>query len=353
MQAAVDIKFSCPCCGQRMSADTAAAGYTASCPGCDSEVTIPLLETATPPATSDGAVSPAVDGAALLIDWEATQRQLGHVQEVAERLEAANEHLQTELKHLEADRETLANELGSARQRLISVETQLGTSNSELSLSRGAIRQLEEALQHAIAERDRIGGTQVSLEWKLTELEASLRNAEAECARMSALSEELLQARSRISDLEWERNELQREREKIQRDLAETENGRELMVLREREKTLELEKQRMAKALDDALEDASRFEERNRKARFDLEEIHRRWAAAEKRADSLSSSEVGRDNEILRGILARQKEELEHRYRDLVRLRRAKLGLKLTYWVFGVGALAVAAFAFKVLSELF
>jgi hypothetical protein len=115
---------------------------------------------------------------------------------------------------------------------------------------------------------------------------------------------------------------------------------------------LQDEQQRTAKALGTALEDAARFEQLNTKARTELEQVNRRCVEAEKRAESLSTSEVSRDNEILRGILARQKEELEQRYRDLVRLRRARYGLRLTYWLFAVGALAVTAFAIKVLSGL-
>jgi chromosome segregation ATPase len=282
--------------------------------------------------------------------WEGDQRALYQALENAKRLEAANSHLQSELKHLQADRQNLSPELAATRQRLAHAEAQLGASNRDLGLTRGAVAQLEESIQAVVAERDELAGKQVSLEWKLTELEASLRNAESECLRLHVVGEDLIKARDQISELEWERDELQRELEQIQRDLAETGNGRELAALRAREKTLEAEKDRISKALNESTQDAERFAELNAKAREQLESMHRRCADAEKRAESSSASEIGRDNEILRGILARQKEELEQRYKELLALRRAKFALRITYWIFAVGALFVAAFGLKVLS---
>jgi chromosome segregation ATPase len=386
MHAAADIKFSCTQCGQRMLVDPAAAGHKTSCPGCDTEITVPTPESVITGGYAEAGQTPVeafsskeadeyevkAGGADLDLtnrdspssanadhvvvsrsDWEEMHQQLFRAQEVSEHLELANAHLQTELRHREASHQTLEGELAFTRQRLLSAETQLGTSNRELSLSQGAVSQLEADLQKALADRDRIAGEQVSLEWKLTELEASLRNAEVECGRMNIAAEELLQVRSQISKIEWERDELRRECDQINRDLANTQNGRELSALRGREKALAEEKQRMAVALADALADATRFEQLNSKARTELEEMHRRFVAAEKRSESLSSSEVGRDNEILRGILARQKEELEQRYRELMMARRAKFGLRLAYWMFGVGALAVLAFAMQIIAGLF
>ncbi len=355
MQAAVDIKFSCATCGQRMLVDPSAAGHVTSCPGCDTEVTVPLsgeLEEQEYSVIQEDGSQFEADGAlhngtaSSEREWGDVHHQLEAATEAARRLEAVNAQLQ-------AERQTLTDDLAFARQRLASAETQLGTSNRELSLSRGNVAQLEESLRVTAAERAELAGTQVSLEWKLAELEASLRNAEAECARLKVVGEELLRVRSQMSQLEWERDELRRECEQINRDLANTENGRELTALRAREKALEREKLRISKALETALDDASRYEASHERARTELEELHRRCVAAEKLAASLSVSELGRDNEILRGILGRQKEELEQRFRELVKLRRAKFGLRLTYWLFATGALGVFAYALKVLVDLF
>ncbi|MGV3531763.1 MAG: hypothetical protein ACO1QR_05285 [Chthoniobacteraceae bacterium] len=331
MHAPVDIKFSCTECGQRILVDPEAAGHVASCPGCATELVVPSApqeETPQAAASSHGTSA----------NWDANQRELYQAIERAEHLEASNAHLQSELD--------------AVRQRMAHAEAQLGTSNRDLGLARAAQSQLEETLQATTTQRDELAGKQVSLEWKLTELEASLRNAEAECARLHVVGEDLLTARDQISQLEWERDELRRECEQMQRDLSETENGRELAALRSREKALVSERDRLAKALEEASQDAKRFEQMNAQARGKLEEMHRRCVEAAKRAESLSATELSRDSEILRGILPRQKEELEERYRHPLAVRRPKLGLRLTYWIFGIGALAVTAFGLKILSDV-
>jgi cell division septal protein FtsQ len=59
-----------------------------------------------------------------------------------------------------------------------------------------------------------------------------------------------------------------------------------------------------------------------------------------------------KDNEVLRGIVARQNTELAQRSGEIYRFKRARLGLKIVYGVFAVGVLGVVAFAIKILPQI-
>ena len=75
---------------------------------------------------------------------------------------------------------------------------------------------------------------------------------------------------------------------------------------------------------------------------------HERDDAAE-RAESLRETRSAKDNQVLRGIIARLNAELALRTTEVLRAKRGRSALKLAYVLFGCGLLGVIAFALKVL----
>jgi hypothetical protein len=61
---------------------------------------------------------------------------------------------------------------------------------------------------------------------------------------------------------------------------------------------------------------------------------------------------VQKDNDVLRGIVDRQNAELQARHIELVRFKRARMGLRMVYVGFGIGLVTLAIVTLKVLPQL-
>jgi chromosome segregation ATPase len=134
----------------------------------------------------------------------------------------------------------------------------------------------------------------------------------------------------------------------LRADLKETESGREFVRLREELVTLEEERRRLRLANSELTEDFQRTKSESTAASDLVRTLQQRLGAAEKRADAQSDEGLKQDNLSLRGIITRQNGELERRHRELHKLKRAQLGLRLVYalLVLGVIVLALAAVRF-------
>ena len=84
----------------------------------------------------------------------------------------------------------------------------------------------------------------------------------------------------------------------------------------------------------------------------ELQESQRLLADAELRAKAGSESQLMKDADILRGIVARQNTTLGVYHSELRRLRRALFGLRLMYSFLAVGLLVLGFFACKVFAPL-
>ncbi|HET6409378.1 MAG TPA: hypothetical protein VFG14_15935, partial [Chthoniobacteraceae bacterium] len=56
--------------------------------------------------------------------------------------------------------------------------------------------------------------------------------------------------------------------------------------------------------------------------------------------------------EVLRGIIARQNAELEQKHVQLVRLKRARLGVQFAYLLFAIALAAIVIWAVKTVPKL-
>jgi vacuolar-type H+-ATPase subunit I/STV1 len=85
--------------------------------------------------------------------------------------------------------------------------------------------------------------------------------------------------------------------------------------------------------------------------RAELEQTRTERDEAIETAASLKETRAAKDNQVLRGIIARLNVDLAQRSAEVLRAKRARSGLKIAYVVFGLGLLGVIAFAIKVLPQ--
>ena len=176
--------------------------------------------------------------------------------------------------------------------------------------------------------------------------------AETECARGVA-EEKLTAEQSARAAAETQRNLragqcllLQEEIARLRNDLAEGHAGRELLALRDRFEVLESKHQKATAALENLESAHATLTAAERQLRTEARAARACAAAAENRAEASTDSALARDIAVLRGIIERQKAELEERFVELRRFQRARLVLRIVYAVFALAFLVVLTLIF-------
>jgi chromosome segregation ATPase len=229
----------------------------------------------------------------------------------------------------------LAHELEATRLRLTGTEAALTAAQDQgvrLESRRGELqRQLDEAkaqLAEAASLKSQLDATRAELD------------AEAEKLR---LSEEANQALTQRGE------QLRRENDSLRRDVSESHAGRELLAMRDRFEAAMAEQERTLARLSAVEADLRAAQATEAALRDELSQARHERDGAVAQASAFSESRTAKDNEVLRGIIARLNTDLAQRTGEIIRLKRAQIGLKLAYVVFGLGALGVVAFAIKIL----
>ncbi len=308
--------------------------------------------------------------------------------EEAERLRSSATHAQVEIKSFHSDRQHLKNDLCQVKQRAQGAEAQL----AELAVSLAAADQentaLREQFENDLAvSRERLAATETQLEVRERELSAvqarsvdlveALAGLETEVATLRAetagLRGELECAQQllhEVAENEERRTVAQREletrleaatsenqrlieaqdqfltqAEALRRDLQQTDSGRELLDLRSRVESLTADHSTLTGALAKKSTEAEELAAADEKLRAELQETRRLRGEAERLAAANSEAQLKKDNEVLRGIIARQNVDLGVHHVEVRRLRRARLGLRIVYAFFAIGLLGLAFFA--------
>jgi len=234
-------------------------------------------------------------------------------------------------------------------------ETQLAAREAELNEALAGLGESAHALAAARTETDTLQSERAILSQQIESAQAGLRDANA---RGATLEEKLAATQRTLESTEAERQTLSvrcealRQEEKIlRRDLSESHDGRELLTLRERLRTLESDHQKATASLGRREAEVQSLTTAVLQVRADLIEARDRGADAERRAEAASESQIAKDNEVLRGIIARQNTAGEERFVELRRLKRARLMLRLVYGLFGLGILGLLALGFHILPD--
>lgn len=408
-----DIKFACDGCGQRILVEPAAAGMEGRCPACGARVLVPAdpsfdgeggwpsRRLRAEPAADESSTTAPFHRTDANGDGTALEEELGFLRHLLEersdecrRLTAAATHAQAEIKSFHTERLNSRAELAVARQRLASMEEERAQAGSALQLSEAAAAEAQTKLDIG-AQRGR--ALQAQLECKerdaagildqLTASDLQVRNAASEIgslhAEVAIVQTQLDTALSQLAaseatalripqaetDLRQSRDqraaaeegcrllaiccdELKREAETLRRNLQETEAGHELAALRTRLGTLEEEKQRFEARAKQDEEELQLKAKAHQQSDERLRVLGTQLRIAEERAAASSESKLQAANDVLRGIVERQNAELQTRFVELTRLKRARFYLRMMYVVFALGLLGLAMMAIKLLPEI-
>jgi chromosome segregation ATPase len=305
-----------------------------------------------------------------------------------ERLTANTTHAQAEIKSFQSDRQQLKADLANARQRALGAETKLVELTAALAGADQENAALRDQIENDLAvTHERLAATDTQLAARERELraalaenseivlalsatQAELASARAEAAGLShdvqalrveatstgelltATRQELQDVQTRLDAASAERRELNAERDSLsqqvqilRQDLAQTGAGPELLELRARVQELNEDRQRTTDKLAAQAAELGTLTAAEQKLRAELEEARCLQLETERRLEANSETQLKKDNDVLRGIVARLNTTLGVYHTEIRRQRRARLTLRLLYALFALGLVTLAIFA--------
>ncbi|MEQ1858980.1 MAG: hypothetical protein ABMA13_03510 [Chthoniobacteraceae bacterium] len=270
---------------------------------------------------------------------------------------------QEEAIRLRAESETLTSERAEILPRLEAAELEAETASLRLRECDIEIGELRTKLSGTQAERTAALREIQVLEARVTALDAELavtnRSASETDARLLVAIEEiatekksLAEAEERAKSLAICVEELEKDRDGLRKSLSEDTTGKDLVEAREHLRVTGKERDRLTVRVQQLEVEIEAGRTQRSGIEEQLKSLQRELDETRRRVDAASEVRLRQDNEVLRGIIARQNAELEQRHVQIVRLKRAQLGVKLAYAAFGIGLVIVALWAMKTVPGL-
>jgi chromosome segregation ATPase len=291
-----------------------------------------------------------------------TQRMADEIEQLRSRAEAAEalmEEAHQQLEALRAERIELTQAVATAQEEVAAYGRQVQEQEYDLIAERAqhvetqsertaATRKIEAQEQHLAALQTEIASARAAL----VLAEENALALEVTEQKLADTTERLKSSEGRVSQMEKELLDSSAECQSLRRSLSESTTGRDLMIARDQFAEVSKQRERLAgevRQLSDDLQTLTAAKV-NRDEQFKT--LSRELEEARRRAEAASEARLRQDNEVLRGIIARQNTELEQKHAQLVRLKRARLGVRLAYASFALGLVLVAAWAIKTVPGL-
>lgn len=264
--------------------------------------------------------------------------------------------LQADVDAFAAERADVLPRLESAEREAESIKLTLLERDVELQDLRTNLTDTQAARTTALREIQ-------TLELRITDLEAKLSSASSTGAqtteKLGAATQELAAKNKRLKEVEASAKsltakvkELTKDRDALSKSLSKNTAGKDLVIAREELSVTTKERDRLGLEVERLNAEIDSAREKHRALEGELKSSLRELDEARRRAEAASEERLRQDNEVLRGIIARQNSELEQRHVQIVRLKRAQLGVRLAYAAFGIGLLAIAMWAMKTVPAL-
>lgn len=271
--------------------------------------------------------------------------------------------MQEELALWQTETETLSTQRAELLPRLEAAEKQAAQTAATLQTTEAARQDLEVRYASLQTERSATQAELQTLEARLSDTALHLAAAEAHdklnSDKLQTTSTELEETKKQLAHVDETAKslaicleELKKDRDELRRSLSEDTTGKDLIDTRGQLQTAEKERdrlqtetQRLTHELDSARSGRLQIDEQMKSLNRELDEARRR-------AEAASEVRLRQDNEVLRGIIARQNSELEQKHVKLVRLQRAQLGVRLAYAAFALALLGIAWWAMKAVPGL-
>ena len=274
----------------------------------------------------------------------------------------ALEELRTEIDRLRIDREQtkrLVDDLSASRKETAAVLSQMQALEIDFAAARDLLAEAHGDRTSALREIQALKEAQVALADDLADARARLSTLAETETKLRISGDELNHAHEEIRAAEEQVKALQRTAEEsateiatLRRHLSEANTGRELLETRDRLAVIVAERDNLAAESLRLQEELQKQEIAARKTEQETKSLRRQMEEAQRAAEATSEARLRRDNDVLRGIVARQNVELEQKHLQLIRLKRARLVLKLIYSFFAIGLVAFGVVAVKFVPAL-
>jgi chromosome segregation ATPase len=372
-----------------MLVDAAAVGMAVVCPGCGKELTVPVEIAAEDPGPGPmrprsqsfpeprSSVQSATYQELTAASTPDSTRDLIAASVQNSRLEGQIAEFRQQVKKLRADLarvteerdeaisqiQQMAPELDVAREHLAaytqsidSLQQQVLQAEADVAEARQHLADVQEERTVGLREnqslQQRIDAQQEEITSLFADLTAATGKGQVLETEIVKLRESLTTAESHGESLRLEIADLVKERDSLRRSVSESGLGQELVALREQFAASEKECKRLSLHARQLTSDVDAAE----KARSERDELIRTLKSelGETRRSAVAASEakINNDNEVLRGIIARQNAELEQRHSQLKRLKRARLGVQLAFLLFALLLAGIIVWAVKMVPNL-
>jgi chromosome segregation ATPase len=307
------------------------------------------------------AAEQALAGAKKTVENRAAEAAAGELalkkaRNAVAELECKVAELEQRLEGEAAQRMRIAADLEDTRRDLSDAQETIALYEGELHTERTRLAQVEAALAEAQDLGLKLEAERGDLQLRLEEARPRLEGFDRlkalltrTTADLEERTEKLRIAEESIQSLTACCAQLRHEGDSLRRDLAESHAGREILEVRDQLAATMEERNRQAArvaALEGEVRAVSTMEAATR---ADLERARQERDEALRKAEAFRESRTAKDNDVLRGIVERLNAEVVQRTAEVVRLKRARVGLKTAYVLFALGGLGVLAFAIKVL----
>jgi chromosome segregation ATPase len=386
-----EIKFICSHCEQKMLVDASAIGLTINCPSCGKELIVPAesmravsppspvrprtqVAPAERPAPRSSTVAETISGTISPAD---SRQDLIAASVQNSRLESEVTELRQQLKKARSDFNRVSQERDEAISRVHQLTPQLDSARSSILGYEQTVDALQQQILQAEADvveaRQRLGDTQSErtvamreiqgLQQRVSEQEQELASLWAELnaatGKGQALEAELAKVRENLTAVEHasellksELADLGKERDSLRRSVSESGLGQELVSVRELLAASEKECKRLSLNSRQLTSDVNASEKALNERADLIRTLKKELENARLSAESSSESKTDNDYEVLRGIIARQNSELQQKHAQLVRLKRARLGVQFVYALFALALASIIIWAVKVVPKL-
>lgn len=339
--------------------DRSGAGVETTCSGCNKSLVVPqvasmldreyVARSAGSMAKSPQRIPAArVESAHSALELKQAQSEIA---ELTQRLSTSEAHA----AELAARQQQTAEALELAQQKSGALTAQLAAREKEIESTRAKIIALEREQVTAKAEISRlqdVGDLHLhnckDALARLALAEKSVSRAEAVAKDVLATAEKLAAAEERGQHLGQNVATLTTEIETMRREFAQTESGRTLLDLRARMEERETQCNDLGLELSELKDDFVKKTEAEKEARAQFESMRTERDSLTRQLDSESASGLKQANEILRGVLDRQKSELAERYAELRRLKKAEFASRILYAILAILIVAFVAAALHV-----
>jgi len=291
-----------------------------------------------------------------------TQQMADEIEQLRNRAEAAEalmEEAHQQIEALRAESVELTRAVASAQEEIAAYAQLVQEQERDLIAERTQHVETQSERTSASRKLGELGNQLGALQTDLASTRAALVLAEKSATALELTEQKLADAveklrisEERASCVEKELLESTSECQSLRRSLSENAAGRDLMMARDQLAEVTKERDRLSGEVRHLSEDLQSVTVAKGDRDEQIKTLSREVDEARRRAEAASEARLRQDNEVLRGIIARQNSELEQKHAQLVRLKRARLGVRLAYASFALGLVLVAAWAIKTVPGL-